>query len=121
LQLPNSATCNRGERILHGNHGSLDSDFDEETGAGRCFSLVAAGLQGHVGRATGQSVRQTGLAGRIDGHPFSMWTAEPLVVAFADDFALANQHAADHGVGFDITQPPLRQLQGLQHPLLIID
>ena len=56
--------------------------------------MVGAGLEGDVG-----SGAAGGLAGHRQGTDFGMGLAGAHMPAFADAFAVADDHAADTGVG----------------------
>ena len=78
--------------------------------AGRRFAVVAAGLQGHVdGGAVGR------LSERGDGVAFRMELPAFLMIAFADDLTVLDDHRPHHGVGVAPALASLCELDGPQH------
>lgn len=77
---------------------------------GRSPSVVAAGLQGHVGSATSDCM-PVGLPDRLERAHFSVRLAGPLVPALPEDAPFRHQHAAYPRIGFSPATPALRDFE----------
>ena len=68
--------------------------------------MVAAGLECDIRRGAGRAI-----AGGGERVHLGVRSAESFVESLADDFAVADDDAADHRVRLDESQPPGRQRQ----------
>ena len=106
----NAFAVDCGEGVDHGDDDAFDSGGEDGVGAGRGFSPVAAGFEGDVeGGAAGFG------PGVLEGVDFGVRAAEVTVVPFADDFAVADDERADHGVGFDAAEASFGEVEGAGH------
>src|SRR5690606_26052774 len=95
-------------------HHPRHAGADQRLGAGTGASVMAAGLQGDVG---GSAPRP--FAGLAQGVDLGVRLAGALVPAFADDLAVAHDHAADTRIGMGGEQPQTRQPQRPGHEGLV--
>ncbi|MNC44164.1 hypothetical protein D3C75_930610 [compost metagenome] len=102
-------------RIQGGCYHPDDPRFNQPVGAGRCFAIVAARLQSHIGGGTGRF--STGHPQRVD---FGMVTAPAQMGAHSENTAVLDNDAAHHRVYACLTGCASRQLQRQPHIPLII-
>ena len=91
-----------------------DAGFQEGVRAGRLFAVVAAGLQGDIGRRAGRILR----AGR-EGLPFGVEVAVLAVPAAADGTTVFDEDASDHRVRGRVAVSSFRKGDCLLHVLLV--
>jgi hypothetical protein len=113
-KLGRSLARDLGEWIQHGRHYPSEARPKNRIGARRRFSMMTAGLQGHVQR---RALGRLSCLGQ--GVDFRMGQAEAFVPAFSDQGAALHYHGADQRIRFDITATPLGQLERPGHPFLI--
>jgi hypothetical protein len=78
------------ERVFHCCHHAGHTSPQQGIGTWRGLSMMAARFERNVGRCSAGS-----FAGLMQRDDFCVWPAELRVMAFADDFPAANDHAAD--------------------------
>ena len=107
----------------HLNIGVRRSDYDirdfifyNQIAAGRCFSVMAARFQVYINC----SFLQKGfILYRIYGMNFCMWHARFLMPAFADDFVLKYNYAANQRIGIGHSEPVFGELDASAHVFLM--
>ncbi len=110
-----AAAGDLGVGIFHRRHHPGHSGGHQGVGTGRGTAMVAARLQGDVGRSA------PGLFSRLGkGVDLGMGTTRLLVPTLADDAPLAYDDTTHTGIGIGGVEPPPRQPQGLGHEIVIL-
>ncbi len=110
LQPIDALAADPGIGVLHGDDGALYPGGGQGIGAGRGLAIMAAGLERDIGR--GPPCRLAGAAKRFG---FGMGPSAGLGPAAAHDPSLADQDAADGGIGPAPAQGAARQGEGRAH------
>ena len=76
---------------------------------------MTTGFERNVNRRAGCPI-----AGRRERVHFGMRAAESFVPAFADDFAVANDHAADHRVRLNGSQAARGERERMSHVAFVV-
>ena len=100
--------------IADGADATRDAGLHKGRSAGRLTPLMAAWLQRHIGRGAARLVSRV-----AQGRRLGVESAEIVVPAAADHFAVFDDHAADHRVGRRFAQAAQRQIKSLTHVMLI--
>ena len=96
--------------VLHGGYDAGDTGIDQRIGARRRTPVVAAGFQGDVGGGTAGLV-----ASLAQSMHLGMGLAGADMPAFADNDPIADDNAADTGIGMGGIQAFTGQFQGAGH------
>ncbi|MNT16852.1 hypothetical protein D3C72_1519760 [compost metagenome] len=115
LQLIQTTTGDLRIRILHRRNHTGNAGGDQCIGTRRRAAMVATRLQRDVSRGT------TGFFARhAQRMHFRMGFTGAQMVAFADDFAIAHNHAADVRVRCRSKTPQPRQFEGARHIQFVV-
>jgi len=97
-----------------GDHDAPDFVADDEVGAGGCLTGMAAGLQRHIKRRSGNFFLR--VRNRVD---FRVIFAAALMIPPADDFAVFDDHGAHHRIGACIAPSFCGQRERQLHVLFV--
>ena len=97
-------------RILHCGDNSREARGDDGVGAGAGAAFVAAGLETDVQRRAARF-----FARGLERNDFGMIAPVVLMKAFAEDFAVFDDHGADHGIGTGKPHAIAREVEGALH------
>jgi len=81
-----------------------DPCVDERLGAGRLLAVMAAGFEGDIGGGAARVIAPAGTVSKSVS--LGVKASKALVVAHAQENAIAFEHTPDHRVGLDIASGP---------------
>lgn len=114
----NAFSGDKGIRISRADKHSSDAVSDNSVGAGRLFTVVAAGFEGDIHISAGAV--DTAAVAVSEGVAFGVKVAAAFMPALTDHRAVSDDNSADHRVRADEAHTIFSQLQSGAHKKLVI-
>jgi len=113
-----TASADQGIRVHSGNYTASDPGCGERVGTGASATLVRAGFKSDVSGCALCGMSQGG--GLLQSGDLSVIALVIVVRTFAEDCAVANQHAANRRIGRGEANGLLREIQGALQVTFIV-